>query len=649
MRQEKDIHIFLKQKLETVSFEAFINLLFLLTTISGAGISIYMNYADRSLWLDEAFLAYSFSTRSFWQLGIGSLERAQSAPLGWLYFEKILALTFGNTEFVVRIGSIAGFIFTLILLYSLMKRCFHSSFPFAACAFYSNMPFALAYSNVFKPYICDGFFVLLVIFLFYLYQQKKINVYMLAVCWAVFIWFSNPVCFFEGGLLICEAVFAAVEKNWGKIKGLFLTGVSILASFLIYYFFWLREVAVGDVMQNYWAGQNFPLFPASFEDLDKMKNMIKEIFQNLGIYRYIFLFLMAGMLIAAFIKKSRILIGCYFGILITCFASYINMYPVEDRLWCFLYPIIIMIGFWGLEEICKCRSIPEVLMCSMISSAFVFFHTYHKAYAGLAFFIMLGIGEIVCIRKHVNIQIYLAGLAAFVLIFSNNGILHYSNKENVYWRGEELNPEIAYLQENIEEDEMVYVFEQSVPGFEYKNGYGNHSIGGYEDNVILGQTWFQEGEECSDEIEKVVGNDKTYIVFSHSGPELLRQLLDAIHETGYLQLVLYDYNTPLWFYCNSLDDSKVHVSYEMINRWENGKMEYALLRIHNDGNAYLNHMFETVSLVNCSDGHRMELEKNIAPGGAVDVVIEREAGSSSKFCLKNEYGLICEDSEFSFE
>ena len=91
------------------------------------------------------------------------------------------------------------------------------------------------------------------------------------------------------------------------------------------------------------------------------------------------------------------------------------------------------------------------------------------------------------------------------------------------------------------------------------------------------------------------------------------------------------------------------MSYEMINRWENGKMEYALLRIHNDGNAYLNHMFETVSLVDCSDGQRMELEKNIAPGGSVDVVIEREAGSSLKFCLKNEYGLICEDSEFSFE
>lgn len=151
-------YVFLKDKLEQNVFENILNLIFLVITLMGAVTSIFMNFVDRSLWLDEAALAYSFSTRTFWNLWNGSLENIQFAPLGWLYFEKILAIIFGNTEFVVRIGSILGFVLTLILLWYLLKYCFHIKYPLGACAFYANMPFILKYSNVFKPYIWAGLF-----------------------------------------------------------------------------------------------------------------------------------------------------------------------------------------------------------------------------------------------------------------------------------------------------------------------------------------------------------------------------------------------------------------------------------------------------------------------------------------------------------
>ena len=96
------------------------NFIFIATLAAGVMVSFFMNCVNRSLWLDEAWLASPFSTRSFWKLGDGSFENGQIAPLGWLYMEKALTLLFGNTEFVLRMGSVIGLVFSLFLIYYLI-------------------------------------------------------------------------------------------------------------------------------------------------------------------------------------------------------------------------------------------------------------------------------------------------------------------------------------------------------------------------------------------------------------------------------------------------------------------------------------------------------------------------------------------------
>lgn len=637
---------------ERITFENILNLVFFLTTLAGIGTSIFMNFVGRSLWLDEALLAQSFSTRTFWNLWDGSFDGNQSAPLGWLYIEKILVIIFGNTEFVLRIGSIIGFALTLVLIYLLMKNCFHVAFPLGACAFYANMPFALRYSNVFKPYICDGFFVLMVIFLFWLYKQEKINFKKMALGWAVLIWFSNPTCFFEGGLLISEGIFVLTEKNWKRIKELIATGVTIVISFIVYYFFWLRGVAENGHMQHFWRNKNFPLIPTSFEEVRKMGDMIEEIFSHVGFYKDIFYFMFIITFIIALVKKNKILIGCYIGTLITCFASYIKMFPVQDRLWCFFYPLIIIFCFWGFSMLQELNIKLFSFIMSSLVFIFVYLNTHNIVYSGLTFFALFAIFEIFSPEKIVRLKIYIIGLLAFVLVFSNDGIIKYSNEENVYWRGEELGKELDYLEQHIEPDELVYIYTSSRSGYKYKRNYDDSalsSIGGYKNNVIIGTTHFRQTDDCQGDIEKIINSKKIYIVATHTTNDRLVQLLNAVHENGYFQLVSFEYNTPLFFYCNELSDSKVHVSYEVAERSENGNIVNMILRIHNDGEAYLNHNWENVRLVNCETRSWFDLEKNIAPGQSVDVVISYEKGSDSVFRLENEYGLICEDSEIVLE
>ena len=102
--------------------EIILNITFLFITLAGVGVSIYMNLVNRSLWLDEAMLAYSFSKRSLFELTSAPLEWMQSAPVGWLYLLKIVTLIFGNTEIVLRSVSIFGLFLTLFLTYFISRK-----------------------------------------------------------------------------------------------------------------------------------------------------------------------------------------------------------------------------------------------------------------------------------------------------------------------------------------------------------------------------------------------------------------------------------------------------------------------------------------------------------------------------------------------
>jgi len=327
---------------------------------------------------------------------------------------------------------------------------------------------------------------------------------------------------------------------------------------------------------------------------------------------------MAVALIAALVKKNRILLGIYIGILVTCFASYIHMFPVQDRLWCFFYSLIMVLSFIGLEELTN-------------FAAFV-------------------IKKLHLWNKIIDFQVYIVGFVIVILVLSNKGIRTYLERENVYWKQEEVNQEILYLENNIKSDDMIYVYSGAVNAFQYKNGFGNTSFGGYENNVIFGTTNFSDTSDCEEDIEKIISHDKIYIACAHYvKDERLSQLLKAVYENGYFQLISFEHETPLWFYCQNLSDSKIHVSYEVIEHSENDNTENLILRIHNDGDAYINHNWESVGLVSSEDGSRMELDKNIAPGNSVDIVVSYKKGNSPVFQLENEYGLICEDSEIKIE
>lgn len=578
----------------------FINAVMLLITCVGIYISFFMNSVNRSLWLDEALLAESFTKRSF--LGIfleGQFANLQSAPIGWLWFEKILAILFGNTPYVLRMGSVAGFILIIILLSLIQGYYYRSRFPFAAAAFISNIPIVLRYSNMFKPYITDGTATMVIAFAYGLWRRKKIRTGMLAAVWMCLIWFSQTACFIIGGYCLCEFLFSCLDKDKKGVQKSVILGVSAVSSFLVYFFAWGSRMASLSRMQQDWESSFFSIIPQSVSELIRGYYLLKSVVLEFDRTWFLVAALFAGGLILAILKKDRMLMGLFLGLGVALLASAVHLYPISGRLWGFCYPAIALIAFVTMEEI------------------------IHR-------------------EKHIEIP---AALVMIVIILSNTG-KWYAQASDVYMKGQEVKLEMDYLRDHMNPDDMVYVYSYSKAAFEYINGYGNTSFGGSKDNVVFGDLDFNKSLviDCRLEKEKILSYPELWIVSTHVEESRWQfiELADAMHRNGYLELVDYQYESPLWYYTESLGDVKKHFVMNVQSLEMGDGYNEAVIHIRNDGEAYLNNPFDEIFLEEKGSGEIYPIDDLIAPGEETDITVCFPANEEPEYILRSRYGRIAE-------
>ena len=576
------------------------DILGLLIIFAGIGVSIFMNCVGRTLWLDEAMLAYSFSKRSLFTLTSGIFEWDQSAPVLYLYLVKLLTLVFGNTEFVLRSFSIFSYVLVLFLSWFAAKRLFRIKYPILVSAFLANMNFLLQYSNMFKQYLSECIWVLLVLVVYYLYKEKGLAWWKMALADMIFLWGANPACFFIGGILLYEFLAGVFTKEKMAVRNSILTGVGVGGSFLCYYFYWLRGTAQSATMQSYWENADFPLIPKSIADLKMAQSMIYEIFITFREARiFITALVVAALLLGIFWERNRYCRVIALGFLVALFASSIHMFPIADRLWCFSFPLFTILAFYAVDKMA-------------VSS-----------------------------RKAELVAVFLM----FTLMLTNNGILVYRHAENVFWKGEEANQPIAYLQEHVEEGEKVYVYYQSIPVTKYKIGYDTQHIGkGTQDNIIWATDTLDK-EDAKGDISRVLKEERCYILASHAPTERIGPLLDAASEQGSLEIVLDEYETPLYYYARYPRDMKADVSYELISQEEEGDTCYATVRVTNTGESFINTDFDNVRLA-CKDREEVgtNLWKNLAPGAYYDMPLQFDWNGDSKVSLQ-----LCNEDKYWYE
>jgi hypothetical protein len=131
--------------------------------VGGALLRIRAYASNRSLWLDESFIALNLIRRSFGAM-LGQLDFNQGAAPGFLLLEKAAA-TLGRSELTLRALPLLLGLATLVLIAPVASRvCSRAAIPLA-CALTAFSPALIYYSSELKQYSGDVTAFLLLIWI----------------------------------------------------------------------------------------------------------------------------------------------------------------------------------------------------------------------------------------------------------------------------------------------------------------------------------------------------------------------------------------------------------------------------------------------------------------------------------------------------
>ena len=370
-------------------------------------------------------------------------------------------------------------------------------------AFAATLPILLQYSNVFKPYMSDCFFGLLIVLLYDFYRKDKISTWKLGICYALILWFSNPACFVEGGLIGVTGLLAFIKKDWELLKKQILVCIPMGISFILYYVYWLRKI--DDGMNGFWQDYKY-LLPISLGAIKKDWSLTDLLFWQFYRLEYVVLILMVIGLIWAIFKQQELILGLYGVFALSVFASGIGFFPVNKRMWLFIYPLVVIVVFTMLDQV--------------ISENDTF------------------------LKKQ------LLGVALLGLVLVNGGIRYYANEQNVYWPGYEVKAEVEYLKSVIQPEDKVYVFSNQRPIFAYYNDYDFSTLKDTGNEVMVGTHDLNEVNDCTDDFAYIIEAKNCYIVMGDTWDEeeCSGLMFETLEEAGSLTMVYNEYDTPLFYF-----------------------------------------------------------------------------------------------------
>lgn len=562
----------------------------------------------RSLWVDEALLAESIVSRSWGELLASPLSNDQSAPVLYVVTVKAVCSVLGYSEFSLRIFSFLSFLGLLVCEWFFLKKILKIDDTKTAAALVLTvvLPSFLYYSNELKPYMGDAFFVVLAILLYAFYAQNKISLVKLTVFYVLILGFCTPSVFFIGGVLTVEFLAAAFAKDKKHAVQVAISGLSIVALFGLYYYWWLSPQVV--VMDDYWNKSQDKSGLNAFSTLivillyflytrKKMSLVILNIFYVLilcicppaAVFAGVIL---AGELFAAAfagdkkrtlsILASVLSIAAVFGLYYEARTAFVSE---------------ALNGFWnnpqgktdmanGIKNIFLAFNVNSKLVWALVPFALFGIYSLVKQKNKVAYSVVCSI-FFVCFASSIgkwpaNGRLWLF-LPAVVLVFSSVGFdviskggnailrktafcvflavtVHYigvhplslwgvANEGGIRDRMQEVNPLIKYVQEHIKEGEKLYVYPPARYTLMFKNGYNSNRIGQTaKDNIIYGvnrEEWNQS--YVGAELDTIIKSRKAYLLFQHYASGI-NPGLTVLSEYGTISTVLDNYGTPLLYF-----------------------------------------------------------------------------------------------------
>jgi hypothetical protein len=422
----------------------------------------------RALWLDEAMLALNVVRRSFAGL-FQPLDYAQGAPIGFLLGEKAAIQILGNKDYVLRLLPFLAGCAALLLMYLIVQR-FPRPAGWIALGLFAVCRDPVYYASEAKQYALDVAVGLFLLWLFLRLPDQALRwrqALLLGACGALALWFSHPAAFVLAGLGTTLLVKQIRGPKWGGIKPLLLVGTLWVASFAALYLLSLRHLTGNQFLLDYWADGFMPLPP--WTNPNWFINISRGLFRNPGGLATPLLFnlpLLAVGLVALWRRNWSNGAILSLPFVFTLFASGFHVYPFAGRMVLFLTPLLYILLGEGIQAI---RGLFKPGWLSL---------GIGLALAGFLFYAPIG------------------GAA--------DNLLHPKQRED-------LKPTLAYLYSARKADDLIYLYYNAAPAFEY---YAP-SYGFQPQDYLIGQDHHDQPSLYQAELQALTGRKRVWFLFSH--------------------------------------------------------------------------------------------------------------------------------------
>ncbi len=325
----------------------------------GALLRIRQFVFNRSLWLDEAYLATSFVDRDTWALLTEPLANGQAAPLGFLLAAKAAFVSLGGTDWALRVVPLLAGLATLFVGWKVALLAFRSAWArllFVGLLAFS--PVSIYYASEFKQYGSDMLIALMIVWAVLAFRgdEWRPASVRLALVGMLGVWFSHPSVFLlaSGGVIL--GVESLRARQWRALTGLTLVGAVWVASFALHYAVAMKGMAANPALKRFWEMAYAPLPPWSADAAEwyweNSLGLVFLAFRHSGIAHHLPLpgwtdsvSVVLGLAVLAgwassWFEWRRLWAMVGLPVVLTLLASALHLYPFRSRLILFLVPLL---------------------------------------------------------------------------------------------------------------------------------------------------------------------------------------------------------------------------------------------------------------------------------------------------------------------
>lgn len=339
--------------------------------IAGVFLRLFHFFDNRSLWLDEIYLAINIISSGFADLTAPLLQYQQKAPVGFLWMVKSSVLLFGNQEQALRLIPLFCGIASLYCFVPVCRYWLKPAGQLAAIGILAFAPPLIYHAVEIKQYSMELLATVLCLWLYVRFKEKKDlrSRLLWGAYGALILWFSYSSVFILTGIGASVCLSLLSKRNWQGLQRALLPFSLWFCSFAIHYvlitskqneqewlLYWFRHynsfMPLWPTDTLSWLSQH--LYTMLDYPLGMLWNFINADHTALRvILRMSFIPLILGIGGAyAFFKTDKpALLLTILPLILTLLASALELYPFFERLLVFLSPLLILLIARGCDEI----------------------------------------------------------------------------------------------------------------------------------------------------------------------------------------------------------------------------------------------------------------------------------------------------------